>query len=89
MATSDAKRRANHRWDAENMAFFGVKMPKRDGIALKEACARQGVTPHSVFLAAAREYIRANAPTEPDAVRAAPSGESDGASEAGEDAATP
>ncbi len=64
MATSEAKRRANHRWDAENMSFFGVKMPKREGNALKAACAAHGVTPHSVFLAAARDYIRANADAE-------------------------
>lgn len=61
MAMSEARKRANQRWDAQNLHVFSVKMRNTDADALKAACAAHGVTPHSVFLAAARDYIRANA----------------------------
>lgn len=57
MAIPRYKRAANNRWDKQNMHFFGVKMPNRDADALISACAAAGVTPHSVFLAAARDFI--------------------------------
>ena len=63
MATSEAQKRANLRWDAKNTKHFGVKMANREASAFEAACAAHGVTPHSVFLAAARDYIRANADT--------------------------
>lgn len=55
---TEAKRRANNRWDAKNTHFFGVKMPNREADALKRACQAEGITPHAFFLRAAREYLR-------------------------------
>lgn len=60
MAISDAQKRANQRWDAKNMKHYGVKMANREAIAFDRACAAEGVTPHSVFLRAAREMIAAH-----------------------------
>lgn len=57
MPVSKARRRANNRWDAQNMTVFSVKMTNRDAETLRAACAAAGVTPHSVFLAAARDFI--------------------------------
>lgn len=59
MATSDAQKRANSRWRAKNTHFFGVRMANREADPFMAACAAQGITPHSVFLAAAREVIAA------------------------------
>lgn len=57
MPVSKARRRANNRWDAQNMTVFSVKMTNRGAETLRAACAAAGVTPHSVFLAAARDFI--------------------------------
>lgn len=63
MGTSDAQKRANMRWDAKNTKHYGVKMANREATAFDEACQRRGITPHSVFLAAARALIAEEAST--------------------------
>lgn len=72
MGTSQAKKEADYRWKRKNMHNFTVQMTNRDADALKAACAASGVTPHSVFLAAARAYIAAHP------VDGAPNGDSGG-----------
>lgn len=66
MGTTDAQKAANLRWQAKNTHNFTVKMPNREADALREACARRGVTVHSVFLSAARALIAEDA-AKPDA----------------------
>lgn len=84
MTLSEAKRAADLRWQRKNTHIFSVKMRNQDADAFRAACQRRGVTPHSVFLRAAREMIAEEAgsaePEEPSgAVAVDPS--SDGAAE--------
>lgn len=58
---SDAKRRANDRWDSTHSFRFSVKMGRGEADALKAACKADGLTPHAFFLRAARDLIAAHA----------------------------
>ena len=61
MALSEAKKRANRRWDAEHMHIFSVKVTNRDADAFRAAAAREGLTPHGALLRAVREMIARHA----------------------------
>lgn len=58
---SDAKRRANDKWDAAHSFRFSVKVGREEAETFKEACARRGVTPHGYLLSAVRGLIAENA----------------------------
>lgn len=92
MATSDAQKEASYRYKRKNMHFATVQVPNKEWDALKAACAASGVTPHSVFLAAARAYIAAHPSSDAASVGDADAGpveDSDGSSGSDEDAPTP
>lgn len=57
MATSEAKRRANYKYNRKNSHILSVKMQNWEFEIFKASCAAAGVTPHSVFLSAARAFI--------------------------------
>lgn len=58
---SDAKRRANDKWDAAHSFRFSVKVGREEADAFKVACKRRGITPHSFFLSAVRGLIAEDA----------------------------
>ena len=58
MAVSEAQRRANQKWDAENMAYQTVKV-RRDLLeAFRETCAANGDRVNTVLRQAMEEYIK-------------------------------
>ena len=58
MAVSEAQRRANQKWDSENMAYQTVKV-RRDLLeAFRETCAANGDRVNTVLRQAMEEYIK-------------------------------
>ena len=53
MAISEAKKKANAKWDSENMATIGVRLKKEQAESFKAYCAERGKTAN----AALREYV--------------------------------
>lgn len=53
VAISEAKKKANAKWDSENMATIGVRLKKEQAEAFKDFCAKQGKTSNAVL----REFI--------------------------------
>lgn len=49
MAVSEAKKKANAKWDSENMATIACKLKKSQAAAFKEYCESQGKTTNSVI----------------------------------------
>ena len=49
MSLSDAKRRANNKYDAAHMTVVGCKVRKEEAAAFKAACKAAGTTPNAVF----------------------------------------
>lgn len=56
MAVSEAQRRANQKWDAENMAYQTVKVKKALLEDFKAACAARGDKVNTVLRQAMEEY---------------------------------
>ena len=57
MATSDAKRKANNKWDAANMTVLGCKVRKDKADQFKAACAAAGTSVNAVFMAAIDDFL--------------------------------
>ena len=57
MPVSEAKRKANQKWDAENMTVIGCKVRKDVAEAFKAECKRRGTTVNAVFLQAMRDFM--------------------------------
>lgn len=57
MPISDAKRRANGKWDAENMIKVGCKVTRSVHDQFKKACEAQGDTMHSVLRNCIEDYV--------------------------------
>lgn len=57
MPVSEAKRKANQKWDAANMTVVGCKVRKDVAEAFKAECKRRGTTVNAVFLQAMREFM--------------------------------
>lgn len=57
---SDAKRAANNKWDAENMAVITCKIKKELADEFKAKCRENGVTANSVISQAVKIYIEKN-----------------------------
>lgn len=53
MALSESRKRANAKWDGENMATLGCKVKKDQAEAFKAYCADQGKTANNVL----KEYV--------------------------------
>lgn len=56
MAITDAKRRANKKWDAGNMAYQTVKVKKTLLEDFKSACAQNGDRVNTVLREAMEKY---------------------------------
>lgn len=57
MPLTDAKRRANNKYIAENMTVLGCKVRKDRAEEFKAACKAAGTTPNAVFTAAINEFL--------------------------------
>ncbi len=53
MPVSDAKKKANAKWDSENMATLACKVKKGQADKFKEYCTDRGKTSNAVL----REYV--------------------------------
>ena len=52
MPITDAKRRANAKWDKDNMTVLGCKVRKDKADKFKAMCKNAGTTPNAIFTAA-------------------------------------
>ena len=57
MAVSEAKRRANAKWNKENTTMVGAQIKKDEAQRFKEACSQGGVTPSRVLRTAMNDYV--------------------------------
>lgn len=57
MPVSDAKRRANSKWDSENMTVLGCKVRRAKAEKFKVACKAAGTTPSAVFIKAMDRFL--------------------------------
>ena len=57
MAVSEARRRANTKWDAANMTVLGYKVRKEKAEKFKAACRDAGTTPNAVFTEAIDSFM--------------------------------
>lgn len=65
---SDSRKRANAKWDKENMTVLACKMRKEVADKFKKACAAEDTTSNAVLQQAVRDYIDAHpVPEEPEA----------------------
>lgn len=63
---TEARKRANAKWDKENMTILGCKVKKDYAAKFRAACAAQGTTPNAVLKQAADDFLQAHpAPEEP------------------------
>lgn len=53
MAVSEAKKKANAKWDAENMATLACKVKRTQAAAFKSYCAERGKTSNTVL----KDYV--------------------------------
>ena len=53
MALSDAKKKANAKWDKGNMTTLGCKVKKEEAAAFKEYASERGKTSNTVL----KEYV--------------------------------
>ncbi len=59
MATPESKRKANDKWDKENMSTLGCKVKKAQAEKFKERCASEGKTANTVLRNFVLDYIGA------------------------------
>ena len=57
MAMTEARKRANAKWDAANMKVISCKARAETVEAFKRLCNENGVTPNSVLTAAMEAYV--------------------------------
>ena len=63
---TEARKRANAKWDKENMTILGCKVKKEYAAKFRAACAAQGTTPNAVLKQAADDFMREHpTPEEP------------------------
>ena len=68
MATSEAKKASNAKWDAKNMAYQTVKVPKTLLAEFKAACASRGDRVNTILREAMENYVADTAKDEAAAV---------------------
>lgn len=61
---TEARKRANAKWDKENMTILGCKVKKDYAAKFRAACAAQGTTPNAVLKQAADDFMRVHPATE-------------------------
>ena len=57
MPLSEARRRANNKYNLKNYTVVGCKIPKEEGQAFKEKCKEENTTPNAVFRKAIDEFM--------------------------------
>ena len=63
---TEARKRANAKWDKENMVVLACKVKRETAEQFKAACAAQGTTPNAVLKQAADDFMQEHpAPEEP------------------------
>lgn len=63
---TEARKRANAKWDKENMTILGCKVKKEYAAKFRAVCAAQGTTPNAVLKQAADDFMLEHpAPEEP------------------------
>lgn len=66
--TSESQKRANAKWDKENMTVLACKVRKEVADKFKAACAAEDTTSNAVLQQAVRDYIDDHpVPEEPEA----------------------
>lgn len=55
---TDAQRRAQNKYDRENVTVLSCKMRKSDAEDFKAACKDSGTTPNAVFNTAVAEFMQ-------------------------------
>lgn len=58
--TSESQKRANAKWDKENMTVLACKVRKEVADKFKAACAAEDTTSNAVLQQAVRDYIDAH-----------------------------
>lgn len=53
---SDAKKKANAKWDKAHMMILGCKVRKDFAAQFREACTAAGTTPNAVLKQAAEQF---------------------------------
>ena len=54
---SDAKKKANAKWDKAHMMILGCKVRKDFAAQFREACTAAGTTPNAVLKQAAEQFF--------------------------------
>lgn len=57
MAITEARRRANDKWDRKNRTMLGCKMYRDKADAFRAATKAAGTTPNAIFTAAADAFM--------------------------------
>lgn len=58
MPVSDAKKKANAKWDAANMSVLSIKTRRDKAEAFKALCAEHDTTMNAIFTAAMDAFMR-------------------------------
>lgn len=70
---TEARKRANAKWDKENMVVLACKVKRETAEKFKAACAAQGTTSNAVLQQAVKTYLDEHpAPEQPHAAGNAP-----------------
>jgi hypothetical protein len=67
MAVSEAKKKANNKWDAANMTVLGCKVRRAKAETFKALCKETGTTPNAVFSAAIDAFMKEHGSDRDDA----------------------
>ena len=63
---TEARKRANAKWDKENMTIIGGKVKKDYAARFRAACVAAGTTPNAVLKQAADDFLKEH-PADEDA----------------------
>ena len=67
---TEARKRANAKWDKENMVVLACKVKRETAEQFKAACAAQGTTSNAVLQQAVKTFLDEHpAPEQPHAAR--------------------
>lgn len=70
---TEARKRANAKWDKENMVVLACKVKRETAEQFKAACAAQGTTSNAVLQQAVKAYLEEHpAPEQPHTAGNAP-----------------
>lgn len=72
MPKTEAKKRADNKYDLAHYSVIGCKLKKEEAELFKEACKRSGTTPNAVFRQAIDNFMASQGedPGEPEAKEA-------------------